>query len=253
VSAKKTLGSTDSLSLAAARAAAATLRHRLDQGADVTAVTGVTPVSGGGSDKVETMVASFLELHAYRKTRPSTARATECMLNNIVLPAWRGRTIDSIRKRDVIELVESVAASDRGYLANRTLATLSKFFNWLVARDALAFSPVTGVERPCEEEPRERIIADAELRALWLACEGEGPFGQALRMLILTGARRSEISQMRWTELDPDHPVWTLPRERSKNRRAHRMPLSSQAWAIVAAMPRLVGCDFVFTRTVRRR
>ena len=157
-------------------------------------VTSVTPKTEGGGDKIETAVASFLELHAYRKTRPSTAWASERIFNRLVLPAWRGRTIDSIRKRDVIELVESIAISGRGYLANRTLGTLSKFFNWLIARDVLAFSPVTGVERPHKEKVRDRTLDDAELRALWLACEGEGPFGQALRMLILTGARRNEVS-----------------------------------------------------------
>jgi integrase len=248
VNGKRTLGSAGDggLSLAAARHAAAAHRHRLDQAVAVTAVTPVTPKSEGGGDKIETAVAAFLELHAYRKTRPSTAWATERVFNRIVLPAWRGRTIDSIRKRDVIELVESVAGSGRGYLANRTLGTLSKFFNWLVARDALAFSPVTGVERPHKEEVRERTLSDAELRVLWLACEGDGPFGQALRVLMLTGARRNEVSQMRWSEIDEDG-TWTLPRERSKNRRPHKISLPSQAQAIIAAMPSIADCDFVFT------
>jgi integrase len=248
VNGKKTLGSAgeEGLSLAAARAAAAAHRHRLERGDGVTAVTSVTGESGRGYDKIETAAAAFLELHAYRKTRPSTAWATERVFNRIVLPAWRGRTIDSIRKRDVIDLVENVAGSDRGYLANRTLATLSKFFNWLVARDVLAFSPVTGIEKPHKEEVRERTLSDAELRALWLACEGDGPFGQALRILMLTGARRNEVSQMRWSEIDEDG-TWTLPSERSKNRRPHKVALSQQVQAIVAAIPRIADCDFVFS------
>jgi integrase len=232
------------LSLAAARHAAAAARHRLDQG--VAPVTPVTGETGGGGDKIETAVAAFLELHARRKTRPSTAWATERAFNRIVLPAWRGRTVDSIRKRDVIELIEGVAASGRGYLANRTLGTLSKFFNWLVGRDVLAFSPVTGVEKPHEEEVRERTLTDAELRALWLACEDDDPFGQALRVLMLTGARRNEVSQMRWSEVDEDG-TWTLPRERSKNRRPHKISLPSHARAIIAAIPHVADCDFVFT------
>jgi integrase len=255
VNGKKTLGSAGEggLSLAAARAAAAAHRHRLEaRPVGVTAVTGVTGESRGGGDKLETAVASFLELHAYRKTRPSTAWATERVFNRIVLPAWRGRTIDSIRKRDVIDLVESVAVSGRGYLANRTLGTLSKFFNWLVARDVLAFSPVTGVEKPHEEEVRDRVLTDAELRKLWLACEDGEPFGQALRLLILTGGRRNEVSQMRWSELDPDRRLLMLPRERSKNRRPHNIPLSSQAWRIIGAMPHIADCDFVFTADGRK-
>jgi integrase len=246
---KKTLGSAGEggLSLAAARAAAATHRHRLEQGVDVTAVTSVTPKAEGGEDKIEAAVAAFLELHVRRKNRASTAQATEGVFNKIVLPVWRGRTIGSIRKRDIIELVESVVASGRGYRANRTLAALSKFFNWLVARDALAFSPVAGVEPPHKEEARTRILDDDELRALWFACEHEGALGQAIRVLILTGARRNEVGQMRWSEIAEDLQLWTLPAGRTKNAREHSIPLSSQAWMLIEARPQFAGCPFVFS------
>jgi integrase len=146
----------------------------------------------------------------------------------------------------VIELAEAIAADGRGYMANRTLAVLSKFFNWLVARDVLDFSPVTGVERPHQEKARERILTDAELRALWLACDGDEPFGSALRLLILTGARRNEVSRMTWSELD-ERWIWLLPAERSKNGLAHSIPLSTQAQAILMKQPRIDGSGYVFT------
>jgi integrase len=252
---KKTLGSAGDggLSLAAARAAAATHRHRLEQGlahhsAGVTAVTPVTGVQRGGrGDAIETAIAAFLELHVRRKNRASTAQGTEGVFNSIVLPVWRGRTIDSIRKRDVIELVESIAADGRGYRANRTLAALSKFFNWLVARDALAFSPVAGVEPPHKEEERTRVLSDDELRAVWLACEDEGPSGQALRLLILTGTRRSEAGELPWPEIDKAEQMWRLPADRAKNGQACNIPLSSQAWALIQAQPLIAGCPYVFT------
>src|SRR5215471_11877063 len=238
------------LSLAAARHAAAAMRHRLERG--VAPVTAVTGESEGGADKIEAAVAAFLERHARRKNRASTARATEGILNGIVLSAWRGRTISSIRRRDVIELIESVAARGHGYRANRTLAAVSKLFNWLVARDALAFSPVTGVERLHKEEVRTRILSDEELRAVWLACEHEGAPGQAIRMLILTGARRDECGQMSFQELDKDRQLWILPAGRTKNAREHAVPLSSQAWALIEARPRFAGCPFVFSTNGRR-
>jgi integrase len=262
--AKKTLGPAageGALTLGVARAMAATLRHRLEravaeQGMGCHGVTRVTPFSGGGgssdsdkidSDKIEAAAATFLDRHVYRKNRSSSARAVEAAFNNIVLPAWRGRTITSIRKRDVIELVEGVAASGRGYRANRVLATLSKFFNWLVARDALAFSPVTGVEPPHKEEARTRVLNDDELRALWLACEPEGAHGQAIRTLILTGTRRSEAGECVWPEIDDKRLLWTLPPARTKNGREHVIPLSTQAWALIDARPRVAGCPFVFS------
>jgi hypothetical protein len=94
VNGKKTLGNAGegALSLSAARAMAAAHRHRLERGIAVTPVTSVTPKAEGGEDKIETAVASFLELHAYRKTRASTAWATERFFNRVVLPAWRGRS-----------------------------------------------------------------------------------------------------------------------------------------------------------------
>jgi len=236
------------LSLAAARHAAAAHRHRLEQGAvPVTPVTAVTPQSVRTGDKVETAVASFLELHVRRKNRISTARVTENIFNRIIVPAWRDRTIDSIRRRDIIDLVEDVAASGRGYHANRTCAVLSKFFAWLVARDALTFSPVTGVERPHKEKIRSRVLTDDELRVLWLACGHEGASGEAIRLMILTGARRGEVGEMSRREVDQDHQLWNLPAERTKNGRPHTIPLSTQAWTLIEARPRFAGCDFVFT------
>ena len=250
VNGKRTLGraGADGLSLAAARAAAAAHRHRLETApAAVTPVTGVTGLSGGGRDSIEVAVASFLELHARRKTRASTAWAAERVFNRIVLPAWRGRAIGDICKRDVIDLVEGVAASGRGHQANKTLAILSKFFNWLVGRDALALSPVAGVERPYEEKARERVLTDTEVRALWGACAGTGPFDRALKVMLLTGARRNEVSRIEWSELDDARRVWKLPGRRTKNGREHVIPLSTQAWALVQAQPRLAGCRYVFT------
>src|SRR5262249_23877559 len=127
---KLTLGraGADGLTLAAARAAAAAHRHRLETHPGVTPVTAVTGQSSAAAgDKIETAVAAFLELHVRRKNRASTARTVECIFSSIVLPAWRGRTIGSIRRRDVIELVESVAASGRGYRANKRAQPSASF------------------------------------------------------------------------------------------------------------------------------
>jgi integrase len=245
-SAKLTLGDAGKggLSLAAARHAAAAARHRLEQGIDPAARRQVSVATAG--DSIEAAAAQFLELHARRKTRPASVEAAERAFNQLVLPAWRGRSIHDIRRRDVIDLVERIA-TDRPSLANRTLSVLSKFFNWLCARDVLAASPARGVERPHRDRPRGRTLTDAELQALFRACEGGGVFGQALKLLVLTGARRNEVSRMTWSEIDEDRRLWILPSERAKNGRAHVLPLSSQAWAVIDAVPRLAGCPSVFS------
>jgi hypothetical protein len=137
------LGDVNHLSLAAARHAATSARLRSERQGD--AAPAPVPVAGG--DRIEVAIGQFLEKHAYAKNRRSTAWASERAFNRLVLPAWRGRTVGSITRRDVIDLVEHVA-TDRPYLANRTLGVLHKLFAWLCARDALAANPASGVERP---------------------------------------------------------------------------------------------------------
>jgi integrase len=237
---RRQIGDVGTMSLAAARAAAASARHQREQGATPTSSVART------GDRVDVMAGRFLELHAYRKTRASTAWASERIFNRLILPAWGSRSIGEITRRDVIALVEHVA-TDRPYLANRTLSVLSKFFGWLCSRGEISASPVTGVERPFREEVRQRTLSDPELRAIWLACEDDGPFGDAVRLLILTAARRNEVSRMRWDEVDEDRRLWTLPRERAKNNREHAVPLSRQSWTMLQSVQRFAGCPYVFS------
>ena len=248
VSKRRVLGSAGEgrLSLAGARHAVAAARHRLGQGAEPAIEARGAPTGPVTGDSVEAAVAAFLELHAYRKTRLNSARATEYSFNRFVLPAWRGRPVAAIARRDVLLLVEDVAVKTP-YAANRLLAALSKFFSWLLARDAIPLSPATGVERPHREVARQRTLDDSELRALWLACEDEGAFGAALRLLILTGCRRNEVSAMAWDEIDTKRRLWLLPAGRVKNHRPHAVPLPAQAWAIIRSLPQINGSAFVFT------
>jgi integrase len=90
-------------------------------------------------------------------------------------------------------------------------------------------------------------LTDDELKAVWRSCEELGwPFGSLVRFLILTGQRRGEVAGMRWSELDLAGKAWMLPKERTKNNRAHAVPLSRQAVEILEKAPRFVG-EFVFT------
>jgi hypothetical protein len=176
--AKLTLKGVPLSSLAALRHAAAAALAQLEQGIDPSPRrVSSTPLAPARDDSIERWVADFIELHARRKNRASTPATTERLFRRLVLPAWRGRSVQDIRRRDVIELVEHIAL-DRPYLANRTRAALSKFFNWLAARDVIAASPAVGVEPPHNETPRERVLTDAEVVALWRACEGDMPYGR---------------------------------------------------------------------------
>jgi integrase len=193
---------------------------------------------------------AFIERHAKKRTRENSWRQTVHVLDDIVLPVWGGRTVHNIKRRDVIDLVESVA-EDRPVMANRTLAVLSKFFSWMCERDIVAASPCTGVKRPSEEQARDRILTDDEIRRLWLSCDAVGGrFGPLVKLLLLTGQRRGEVTGMRRSKIIGD--VWTLGPEETKNKQRHDVPLSKQAAEIIEAMPRISG-DYVLTSATARR
>lgn len=77
------------------------------------------------------------------------------------------------------------------------------------------------------------------------------PFRQFVPLLLATAQRRGELANMRWSELDLDNRIWTIPSERSKNGKAHAVPLSAYALELIAEVPRFLDCDYVFTTTRR--
>jgi integrase len=138
----------------------------------------------------------------------------------------------------VRELLEDLAET-KPIMANRAHGVLRKFFNWLCERDDDLTSPVIGVKAPAPERVRERVLNDDELCRLWLAAEAiGGREGACIKLLICTGQRRSEISHLKLREVGND--VLELPATRMKGKQTHIVPLSTQAAAIIADMPKLV-------------
>ena len=243
------------LTLAAARKATADALHELEQGRDPAAqkfearAIAEKDSAARAADTVEQWAAHFIERYAKKKTRRNTWRQTAHVLDDIVLPAWRGRVVHDIQRRDIRELTESVA-EDRPVMANRALAVLSKFFNWLFDQEVIAASPCVRVKPPGAEKERERILSDAELKALWLACDEIGEAaGACIKVLLLTGQRRGEVAGMRRGEINGD--VWVLPAERTKNKQRHDVPLSAPVLALIEGMPKIAGGDCVFATNGR--
>lgn len=198
-------------------------------------------------DTVEAVTAKFVDRYLAAKNRPSSAKETERLLTTKVLPAWRGREIASIGKRDVLDLLDSISDAGAPVSANRTLAALRRMMNWAIERDILQSSPCKGVVAPTAEVSRDRILTDDEIRLFWKGCDALGwPFGPMMKLLLLTAQRRSEVSAMRWTEIVGNE--WVIPSARTKNGIEQTVPLSAQALAILDGLPRIKSRQrFVFT------
>lgn len=142
---------------------------------------------------------------------------------------WGALRAKDITRRDVRELLDDVA--DRApVMANRTLALVRKVFNFAIERDWLETNPCHMVKAPTKEHARDRVLTEDELRRVWKALDAE-PLHMAalLRLRLLTAQRGGEVQGAAWAEIDLKGGWWTIPAERSKNRLAHRVPLSPPA------------------------
>jgi len=199
-------------------------------------------------DSVDRVVEQFLERHCRRVNRPKTAYETERLLRRHVLPRWHGRNIDSITRRDVLDVLDRIVDSGASIEANRALAAVRKLFNWALSRDIIALSPCAGVKPPSAETSRDRVLSDDELRQIWKAAEKFGfPFGSIVQLLVTCGQRRDEVGRMRWSEIDFKKQLWTLPRGRMKAKQPHEVPLNALAIDILKAVPHIADSDLVFT------
>jgi integrase len=149
-------------------------------------------------------------------------------------------------ERKTIAARLNVIAKDHGPVAaNRARSALSAMYRWAIGEGLCDANPVVGTNKQDENGPRERALSDEEAAALWIATE-DNHFGRIVRLLMLTGCRRDEIGSLRWSEIDMSNRTITLPKERTKNKQEHVVPLTKSALEILTAMPRIEGRDYVF-------
>jgi integrase len=154
--------------------------------------------------------------------------------------------IASILRSDVVRLLDHIEDERGPVMADRTLAIIRKIMNWHASRSDDFRSPLVRTKARSENGSRDRILKDDELRAVWRTAEAyPGPFGALVLFLLLTGARRSEASAMRWSEISGAE--WTLPAERNKTKVDLIRPLSPAALAVIEKLPRIGKGELVFT------
>jgi integrase len=155
--------------------------------------------------------------------------------------ALHGLQLAKIERRDVATVLASIADGAGMTTANRVRATLSTLFGWAMMQGLTESNPVIGTQRN-KERTRSRVLSPVELRLVWNCLDDDKDHYSAIvRLLALTGQRASELADMRRSELRDGALV--LPSERTKNARAHIVPLSAPARAIIEAQPRRIGAD----------
>jgi integrase len=224
-----TLGWHPAMTLAEAREAWRDARRLVAMGQD----PGHKPIKA--SDTVANVVEEWLRRDK-REARASTLYHIRSALGHHVLPLWGGRDIGSITKREIHELLDGIV--DRAPGSARSVHShLRSLFRWSLGREIIAVDPMAGIDSPVAAGKRERVLSDPELGKVWAACGELGwPYGPCVQLLILTGARRSEIDALRWDEIVAGQIV--LAPERVKTGESRVVPLSPQASELLAGVER---------------
>jgi integrase len=245
--AKLTLGQWPALSLHDARLAAAEALKQVRLGNDPARARQDAKIKADAAtaDTVTAIAESYIAREG-KKLRTVDQRVS--ILRRLVYPHLGERPIGSIKRSDLVRMLDHIEDRNGPRAADLTLAVLRKIMNWHATRDDEFISPVVrGMGRQSvAEHRRTRTLSDGEIRKLWSATADGGPFGALVRFLLLTSARRNEGAAMRWDEVDANG-VWTLPSRRSKTKVEVVRPLSGGALALLEGLPRIDGCPYPFT------
>ena len=166
-----------------------------------------------------------------------TAREIESRLRR-TLQTILHRPAEEIRRREVRELLDSVADQQMQREAGKRRQTVGAMFRWAVSQDMVAADPTAGLRAYDPGTPRDRVLSVHEIAALWGWLDtGDMPPDPAdiLRLQLATGARCGEISGMCAEEIDRDQWIWTLPPERSKNLNPRVTPIIGVTRGILEA------------------
>jgi integrase len=236
-----TIGSYPDWCVAAAREKAKELKRHVDEGGDPVGEHAVERAAPTVADLCE----KFIEEHV-AKQRPYTQRAYRAIIRDDILPVLGKLKVAAVDFVHVERLHHKVTLR-APVLANRVLAVMSKMFNLSIRWRMRPDNPCRGVERNQEHHRRRYLSPDERERLLAaLAKHPNQDVVDAIHLLLLTGARRSEVLNATWDQFDLAAGVWSKPPTATKQGEHHQVPLAAPARELLARLRKQAEGPFVF-------
>lgn len=241
---RKSLGRFPVLTLAQARIEASKLK-------DGTAAWGNSTDDGPLKSHGEVTFGDVAREYVKREcSKLARGWEVERIIARELLPKWRDRPMAELRRRDAVLRFDALVDAGKPAAAHRLFEIVRRLGRWAVRRDLVEINPFGDMDPPSVKVMRDRVLSPSEIKAVWEATVSAGfPFGPAVRMLLLTGQRLSEVGGMTRQEIDLGSKVWTIPAARTKSGRAMTVPLSDLAATTLKELPTFTQGDFVFTTT----
>ena len=227
---KKALGNYPTVSLAAAKEMVLDCMNEVRSGVDPLSAPAMATVS------FKQLSEEYREAHKGRHGEKWT-REIERVLEHDILPALNGHRVDGVNRLDVARVVERVAERGAYASANLVLKVIRGIFRWALRTGRCEVDP-TAAATIFPSKPRERILTDCEIRAVWSSTT---EFRDAFRLQLVLGARVGEVLGARKCEFDLEQGVWTIPASRNKSKRVHRLPLPGLAVDIIKGVLKRTG------------
>jgi integrase len=196
---------------------------------------------------LRSVIDAYLEARQ-PELRPGSLRIAKLYLTGPYFRPLHGASVSEISHPDIAARISAIERAHGSVTAAAARRALSTFFGWAMAEGLLGrnpVNPVIGTRKPADPQPREHVLLDGELVTIWLACQDDD-YSRIVRLLILLAARPQEIGGICRSELDLDAGIWSLPAERSKNHRPHRIVLPFAALEILHQVPQQVGREHLF-------
>jgi integrase len=226
-----TIGSHPDWGVAAAREKARELKRYVDGGGD--------PVGDHVVEREAPTVADlcerFIEEHV-AKQRPHTQRDYRAIIDTDILPVLGRAKVAAVDFTQIERLHHKVTLR-APVRANRVLATLSKMFNLAIRWRMRETNPCKGVTRNQEHHRRRYLSADEQARLVKALAEfPHRSTADAIRLLLLTGARRGEVLNATWNQFDLVSSTWSKPPAGTKQKEHHQVPLSAPTRALLVRL-----------------
>jgi len=233
------LGRYPGMKLTEAREKRLEMRSMLDRGIDPQEAEQAAKLERVKAPTVADLVDEYMTKHA--KPRKKSWAEDQRVFKKDIIPAWGSRKAKDITKRDVILLLESIFERGSPIASNNTLEKVRKMFAFAVERDILKHNPCAGVKPLGKRTAKDRYLSEDEIKAFWQELDNApmtDEIRRALRLILITGQRPGEVIGMSFAEIDGDW--WTIPAERSKNGKAHRVYLTGMARELIQSGEGLV-------------
>ena len=231
-----TVGRWPEWSADAARDEALDLRKEIKQGKDPIHEREQQQLKTARSERtLSTLAQDYLENYALAHKRPASVRDDRNMLKSTILPRLGTLGLSAVKRRDVELLHNSLKTTP--YKANRVLSLLSKMFSCAIAAEWMTTNPAKGIPRYLET-PRKAWLNKDQLNALQQALDtySAQDAANAIRLLLLTGARPSEVLSAEWGAFDLKNGIWNKPNCATKQKKDESVPLNSPALSLLRKM-----------------